>query len=334
MYSYEDHMMHDAWYFVDEPTDTVHMFHLAEPLEGGPSFVGHAISRDLVTWERLPTALRPGPPGSWDDLRICTGSVIERDGRYWMAYSATSLNDSTLEEQYRVQRAGMAVSDDLITWTKLPENPVTEAVAPHYELMGTGQRKMHHWRDPYLFDDGDAVFQLVCARRDEGPTDERGTVAIARSQDMRSWETLPPLEHDRISDEMEVPQLYNIGGLWYLVFCTLGTVLDPRTRRAFRRPPAGTLELLDGRRQPLRALPCARYRPDSRARPGLGLLRRPTRRVEGQVVPARDRQGRVWRTNIRPRACLRRRDRHPRPHQLQRPSRSLLTTEPPGHLPS
>ena len=225
MYIYEDHMMHDAWYFVDDRKGTVHMFHLAEPLDGGPSFVGHAISNDLVTWERLPTALKLGPPGSWDDLRICTGSVIERDGRYWMAYSATSLNDSTLEEQYRVQRAGMAVSDDLITWTKLPENPVTEAVAPHYELMGTGQRKMHHWRDPFLFEDGDTVCQLVCARRDEGPTGERGTVAIACSQDMRGWEILPPLEHDRMSDEMEVPQLYNIDGRWYLVFCTLGRFL-------------------------------------------------------------------------------------------------------------
>ncbi len=233
MYTYEDHMMHDAWYFVDESTGAVHMYHLAEPLNGGPSFVGHAVSHDLVTWERLPTALRPGPPGSWDDLRICTGSVLERDGRYWMAYSATSHRDSTLEEQYRVQRAGMAVSDDLTTWTRLPENPVTEAVAPHYEGMGTGQRRMHHWRDPFLFDSGDAVYQLVCARRDEGPTGSRGAVALARSTDMRTWDVLPPLEHDRISDEMEVPQLYRIGERWYLVFCTLGRFLTPEHAARF-----------------------------------------------------------------------------------------------------
>ena len=233
MYTYENHMMHDAWYFVDGDTDTVHMFHLAEPLDSGPSFVGHAISRDLVTWERLPTALHVGPPGSWDDLRLCTGSVIGRDGRYWMAYSATSHIDSTLEEQYRVQRAGMAVSADLTTWTKLPENPVTEAVAPLYERMGTGQRKMRHWRDPFLFDDADTVYQLVCARRNEDPTGERGTVAVARSADMRNWEVLPPLEHDRVTDEMEVPQLYNIDGRWFLVFCTLGRFLTPEHAEGF-----------------------------------------------------------------------------------------------------
>ena len=233
MYTYEGHMMHDAWYFVDDHTDIVHMFHLAEPLNGGPSFVGHAISRDLVTWERLPTALRLGPPGSWDDLRLCTGSVIERDGRYWMAYSATGFKDSTLEEQYRVQRAGMAVSDDVTTWTKLPENPVTEAVSPHYERMGTGQRRMSHWRDPFLFDNCEVVYQLVCARRDEGPTGERGTVALARSTDMRNWEVRPPLEHDRVSDEMEVPQLYNIDGRWFLVFCTLGRFLTPEHAERF-----------------------------------------------------------------------------------------------------
>ena len=123
MYTYENHMMHDAWYFVDDRTNIVHMFHLAEPLDGGPSFVGHAISHDLVTWERLPTALHVGPPGSWDDLRLCTGSVIERDGRYRMAYSATGHEDSTIEEQYRVQRAGMAVSDDLIDLDEAARKP-------------------------------------------------------------------------------------------------------------------------------------------------------------------------------------------------------------------
>ncbi len=233
MYTYDHHLMHDAWYFVDEKTDTVHMFHLAEPLEGGPSFIGHAVSPDLITWQRLPTALQIGSPGSWDDLRLCTGSVIERNGKFWMAYSATGHADSSYEEQYRVQRAGIAVSHDLMNWTRLSENPVSEAGPPHYESIGTGLRKMQHWRDPFLFDDGESVYQLICARRNEGPTRTRGTVALARTVDMRNWEILPPLQHDRIADEMEVPQLYNIGPRWYLVFCTLGRFLTAEHAQKF-----------------------------------------------------------------------------------------------------
>ena len=133
-----------------------------------------------------------------------------------------------------MQRSGLAVSDDLVNWEKLPLNPVTQAGPPYYEGMSTGQRKMAHWRDPFLLDDGDMVYQFVCARRNDGDTALRGTVASARSRDMRSWEVLPPLEHDRVSDEMEVPQVYQIDGRWYLVFCTLGRFLSDDLRQRFQ----------------------------------------------------------------------------------------------------
>lgn len=232
MYVHEGNHMSDAWYFVDD--DVAHMFYLTEPLgTPGPPFVGHAVSEDLVRWEKLPPALRTGRPGSWDDLRLCTGSVIKREGRYWLAYSATNTTDSSPAEMWRTQRAGVAFSDDLIHWEKLPGNPVTQAGPPHYEQMSSGQRKMVHWRDPFLFDNGDAVYQLICARRANGGVATRGTVALARSTDMHAWEVLGPLEHDRVSEEMEVPQVYRIDGRWYLVFCTLGRFLSPDFARRF-----------------------------------------------------------------------------------------------------
>ena len=134
-HSSNGHSMLDAWYFVDGGTDTIHMFYVV------PEFIGHAVSRDLVNWEELVPVLRPGAPGTWDDLRLgAAGSIIQRGGRYWMAYFGTSSADSWPGEDHRVQRAGIAVSDDLFTWRKLPENPVTQAKAPHYEQMSTGQR--------------------------------------------------------------------------------------------------------------------------------------------------------------------------------------------------
>ena len=235
VYVHEGHHMGDAWYFADRDTGVVHMFHLTRRLTGDrPGSVGHAVSRDLINWTALPPVLQPGPRGSWDDLQLCTGSVIAHAGRYWMAYSATCTSDSSPEERWRVQRAGMALSDDLVTWHKLPEGPLTQAGPPHYEQMSTGQRKMVHWRDPFLFAGDDAVYQLVCARRSEGELATRGTVGLARSVDMRFWEILPPLEHDRIAEEMEVPQVYQIERRWYLVFCTLGRFLSPEFARRFR----------------------------------------------------------------------------------------------------
>ena len=234
MYIHDGHHMSDAWYCVDRSADLVHMYYLTRPLgTDEPTVVGHAASSDLVTWETRPAALRRGPPGSWDDVKLCTGSVLEHRGRYWMAYSATGSRDSSEAEPHRVQRCGLAVSDDLETWDRVPGNPVTEPGPPHYELMSSGERQMAHWRDPFLFERGDSVYQLVCARRRDGDRATRGTVALARSSDMREWEVLAPLEHDRVAQEMEVPQIHRIDGRWYLVFCTLGRFLASELARGF-----------------------------------------------------------------------------------------------------
>ena len=226
MFALEDHYIGDSWYFAAD--DTAHMFFLAYPLEReGRWQIGHAISGNLVDWEYVGVALEPGPEGAWDGQTLATGSVMERGGRYWMAFTGCE------NEGFRTQRVGMAVSDDLIQWEKMPGNPCTQAGPPHYERTGTGKRRMIHWRDPFLFEHGDAAYQFVCARRSDGAVAARGTVAVARSWNMVDWDILGPLEHDRIAEEMEVPQLYHIGGRWYLVFCTPGSLLAPDFARCF-----------------------------------------------------------------------------------------------------
>ena len=160
------------------------------------------------------------------------GKRILRDDRYWMAFTGHKI-----DEPLFVQRVGMAVSDDLTRWEKLPENPTSEADPAYYELVSTGERTLTHWRDPFLLDTGDEVVQYVCARRTEGDISSRGTVGLARSTDMRKWETLPPLEHNPIAEEMEVPQVYAIDGRYYLVFCTKERWLSPSYRSRFRGHP-------------------------------------------------------------------------------------------------
>ena len=236
VYRQEGYDIGDAWYYAEG--ETVHLFCLLGT--GGRSEVAHLVSRDLRNWENAGYALRRGEAGSWDDLRLATGSVIRHQGTYWMAYTGHHSGDEPM-----VQRVGMASSADLYRWTKLPQNPVSEASASHYELMATGKRPKVHWRDPFLLP-ADAtlgtdagVLQLITARRKDGPVTSRGTVAVTRSRDLRNWEVLPPLRHDRIAEEMEVPQVYPIGGRWHLLFCTcsgherIPDLLDPAFKSRF-----------------------------------------------------------------------------------------------------
>ena len=144
MFSLEGRWIGDAWYY--EADDAVHMYFLTRPGESEAGLdIGHAVSRDLVDWEYLGLALTRGAPGSWDDRNLATGSVIRRRGRYWMAFTGHKEGESLF-----VQRVGMAVSDDLVRWEKLPGNPTSEADPAHYEQVSTGQRTLTHWRDPFL----------------------------------------------------------------------------------------------------------------------------------------------------------------------------------------
>ena len=227
MFSLDGRGIGDAWYY--EAADAIHMFFLTMPPESKVDLdIGHAVTRDLVNWEYLGLALTRGAPGSWDDKNLATGSVILRDGRYWMAFTGHKW-----DEPLFVQRVGMAVSDDLENWEKLSENPTSEADPSYYELESTGHRTLTHWRDPFLLDTGEEVVQYVCARRTDGDVTSRGTVGLARSTDMVRWETLPALEHDRMTEEMEVPQVYAINGRYYLVFCTHEIYLSASYRSRF-----------------------------------------------------------------------------------------------------
>jgi beta-fructofuranosidase len=103
-------------------------------------------------------------------------------------------------------------------WVKCAWNPVTRIAPQYYETPEMEPNKFSHWRDPFLFEYQGVVYHYVCARRDTGENRSRGTLGLAKTDDMRHWEVLPPPEVAPVCSQLEVPQLYHWQDCYYLVF--------------------------------------------------------------------------------------------------------------------
>lgn len=238
-----DKWVWDFWFGLSR--DEVHVFYLQAPralrdpqLRHHSASVGHAVSHDLRHWRVLPDALTPGPPGSWDDLAIWTGSVLERDGRWHMLYTGTNRSERGL-----IQRIGLAVSNDLGRWEKHPDNPVIEADGRWYELLDLDRWRDQSWRDPWLYqDDRDGTFRaLITARARAGDPDGAGVIAQASSKDLATWEVLPPLIASGEFAQVECPQLVSAVGRHHILFsCLSEDHSASRIARTGREGTAGT----------------------------------------------------------------------------------------------
>ena len=223
----EQHYLWDFWLVSPhewgDPLVPYHLYYLqalrmlSDPnLRHGAATVGLAVSHDLRQWVYRGTALDVGPPGSWDDRAIWTGSVTIRDGLAYMFYTALSR-----AEKVPIQRIGLAVSPDLEHWERHPNNPLLEVDTRWYEPQSTEPRKARTWRDPYIVysSDEQVYYMFLSARVNTGPYDERGVIGLARSTNLLSWEVLPPVSAPGDFTEMEVPQVVRINDRYYLLFC-------------------------------------------------------------------------------------------------------------------
>lgn len=212
----------DFW-FAQDGAD-YHIFYLQAPrslrqekLRHWHVSIGHAVSQDLRIWQVLPDALKPSPENEnvWDNYTIWTGSIIGHRGLWYLFYTGVNRQEKGL-----VQRIGLATSPDLITWKKHDTNPILEVDPRWYEVLDLDLWHDQAWRDPWVFKLDGRFLAFITARSNSGHHPSgRGVVGHAWSDDLIQWQIGPPVAAPGEFGQLEVPQLVEINGRFYLIFC-------------------------------------------------------------------------------------------------------------------
>jgi len=193
--------------------ETYHLFHLVLP---NHAYIAHATSTDGFNWTRRRNALFIGDPGAWDDDMLWTMHVSpdpHQPERWRMFYTGLCR-----KEFGRIQRIGLAVSDDLFTWRKVTDDVWPLSVnGPQYESTLQQGRHWVSFRDPYYRRVDGEGWLIAAARIPRGPINRRGCIFHAKEIAPGRFEPQAPLATPHQYDDVEVPGLLSISGHWYLI---------------------------------------------------------------------------------------------------------------------
>lgn len=222
--SLEDKWIWDSWYVRDG--DDWHAYFLqADKSLGDPEqrhwhvSQGHAVSTDLVDWSHVGTCLKPSPGPAFDDYTTWTGSVLRgRDGVWHLFYTGGSH-----AEGGKKQRIGHAVSHDMHGWKRVGDGPALDIAGPDYEEYAPGGWHDRAMRDPWVMANPvGAGYSMYFTARVPGMAEPNsgGAIGFATSPDLYTWTLQPPAYRGGLFGQMEVPQVLEIDGRWYCLFCT------------------------------------------------------------------------------------------------------------------
>lgn len=156
-----------------------HLFYQYHPYsnEWGPMHWGHAKSKDLLSWERLPAAMAPDQ--EYDNFGCFSGSGLElNDGRHLLMYTGVQTIPGAGKEECCRQTQCLAFGDG-VNYEKYEGNPV---IRP--ETLPEGSSTAD-FRDPKIWQEEDGTFAAVMASMKQ---DGNGRIALYKSGDALNWD--------------------------------------------------------------------------------------------------------------------------------------------------
>lgn len=155
-----------------------------------PFFIGHASTRDFMSWAVHAPALQP-VAGTWEAGRVGAPYVFAIKGtkrldeiagmpvRFVMIYTGLS--------RRLCQSLGMAFSSDMMNWVRYDTNPIFQP--DHLPWANWSRDRLSNCRDPHVLKlPGRYLLYYTALQRDADPC-----VAAAESTDLENWRDLGPV---------------------------------------------------------------------------------------------------------------------------------------------
>ncbi len=167
---------------------------------------GHARSRDLVNWERLPIALWPSVSES--EYHCFSGSG------YIMDNGEPILFYTSIGHEFPQHWAAVPTDKELIEWKKHPENPLI-VMEDH------GDQFIEDWRDPFLFREDGETYMVIGGH----PEDAAGSIMFykALNKELTEWDYLgTPFTGEE--GNWECPNFFKVDDKYVLIYSPHGRV--------------------------------------------------------------------------------------------------------------
>ncbi len=185
--------------------DEYHMFYQYYPYDTnwGPMHWGHAVSKDLLTWEYRPVVMAPDQ--TYDYAGVFSGSAIGLpDGQMMLMYTGVS-REKKAENKYKDVQVQCLAFGDGTNFKKYEMNPVlTDQDLPE------GASRVN-FRDPKVWRGTDGIYRCALGSR---PADGSGQILLYTSEDAIHWTYKKVLvaNGNRIGKMWECPDFFVLDG--------------------------------------------------------------------------------------------------------------------------
>lgn len=182
-----------------------HMFYQYHPYRAvwGPMHWGHAVSKDLLHWENLPTVMAPDK--FYDNFGCFSGNAITtKDGKHLLMYTSVMTRETESGDKKEYQQQAIAIGDGK-EYVKYEANPVisTSQLPEGYSIVD--------FRDPKIWLGTDNIYRVLIGAKDlEG----LGALLLYTSTDCIHWNFKKVfLKNDGNYGKMwECPDFFQING--------------------------------------------------------------------------------------------------------------------------